>query len=169
MLVFILVFYSLWFLLTVIVQLRKFDINISKKIKTADYFKMFPLWSLFAPRPMGIDYILFYRDRAGDTTSAFKEIKINETKWGLKFIFNPNQRIKAALSRIFIYLSRQVKQGKAFDEIKASMEYNALLNYVKRHDSKNGIERQFAIYGFKGFKNEDKPFLVLTSDFHYVD
>ncbi len=162
----ILTLYSVFFLLTVLIQFKATGARLSFFVSRYDIFKILPVWQFFTPRPHNIDYTFFYRD---DKNADFQQI-LDDPEKGLKtLIFNSNGRIKTYSRYIGRNLNKKLKEGNTRHQIAESLEYDMLKRLVAVYKSDKGVYRQISVYANFGYHEKRAPILLFLSDPYYVD
>ncbi|REC60465.1 hypothetical protein DRF65_20595 [Chryseobacterium pennae] len=160
----LIIFFSLLFLLNVIIQ-------VSKKchfILDYDYFGLLMIWSLFAPRPISFDYKLFYRDLDyNDMTSELEEIIFDNNDY-LR-IFNFNDKIYTSISKSVFYIAQMKRKGIIDRVILSSYYYEIIENLVKNYKNSPNIKTRQLIISKVGLIDGEYKFkniIVSNIDFN---
>lgn len=172
MFIVVIIFYSLWFILTIMNQFK--NAAYRKYILKIDIFRVLPLWTFFAPNPGVSDYNLLYRIKTVDgTILPFINIVLRSNKTISNAIWNPSKRGQKALNDFVQEIRRMVKKDGVIEEnqhlLKITIPYIAIIHYCS-HINQNSINDsiQFTIIESFGYTDRFEPRLVFNSDFHSI-
>jgi hypothetical protein len=162
-------FLLLWLILTLIFNIPKLDILISRYLPTGRWTILIPSWSFFAPNPAKSDHALLYRDLydSGEI-SPWREVISSQLRHLRTSVWNPDGRPKKALSDATSSLMRLARRHNGADtSMVLSVPYLLLLNRISCIPSGPGVtNRQFLIVRYS--VKQPQPEVVLLSNMHEI-
>ena len=122
------VFFSVWFLLTIAFQKNN---RLSRLTTRFDRFTLVPKWSFFSPDPGASNYHFVYRSR-DDKTSASPWLELDLSPRGLLFpIWNPRKRYREGMIELFQLLALFSLNNSA-ERLQFTAPYIILLDVVRK-------------------------------------
>jgi len=122
------VFFSVWFLLTIAFQK---DNRLSRLTTRLDRFTLVPKWSFFSPDPGASNYHFVYRSR-DDKTSASPWLELDLSRRGLLFpIWNPRKRYREGMIELFQLLALFSLNNSA-ERLQFTAPYIILLDVARK-------------------------------------
>ena len=162
----IIIFYVVWFVVSVINQ---FNIKSLRKYKRFDIFHLIPGWRFFAPAPVKNDYHLLYRDKVNGVLNDFTLIEIYNNKSFFKIFFNPKARIKKTFFAFATSYSKEDIFNKNDSSHIISIGYLTILSIVMKLPAQKNSQRQFIIIRTVGNDTNFEPQILMTSNFHDIE
>lgn len=162
-------FFVLWLIATAAFQAPS---RLQDWLRQSEIFALVPRWHFFAPTPGVQDFTLIYRDQAADgSLSPWREVPVvTVPRQPINALWNPSRRHTKAMLDITKELFQLIAQNQDETEIKLSVPYLALLNYVSRLP-RLGVDRftQFALVMSNSSATTDPPAVVFVSALHEIE
>lgn len=173
----IIALFALWFLVSVLFQIRP----VAARIGRFDRLGLLPKWTFFAPNPGIHDHHIIYREcdasldvaKARDAgpvagLSPWRQLADLCSGHNILFVWNPQRRVTKTISDLVnsLAITRRAVAGSPH-LIQFTVDYFLLLHLVQRGASEC-VKRQFAIVRSHGFASERSTELVFISNFHNV-
>jgi hypothetical protein len=168
--------FSLWFLLSILYQVRPF----AGKIGRFDRLGLLPRWTFFAPNPGIYDHHIIYREcdpavrpetldsGCGEGLSGWRQLEGLCNGGNVPLVWNPQRRVTKTITDVVnaLMTARRIFQDRP-NLIQFTLEYFLLLHLVQRH-VREGAFCQFAVVRSHGFSGDRTPGIVFLSNFHRV-
>jgi hypothetical protein len=123
----ILLFFGLWFLLTLITQIKG---RVRYRLKGWDVLGLIPIWSFFAPRPSNSDMHLLFRDLGpSGVWGPWNPVETIPPRRVYHLLWNPRRRPHAALINLWRDFPVPARPADV-QKFKHSVAYRAIQNLV---------------------------------------
>jgi hypothetical protein len=156
----IFLFYAAWGILSLICQ---GDHHIIKRIKGKDVWGLIPNYKFFCPKPLQIDYHLYYRQAlAPDELNDWQEISIHRRNLATGFLWNPGKRDR----KIFTSTVKSILKNRHKPYKPKGRVYHFFLQYVLNQASLKGKPVQFKITTRQDLASNPEEVVAFTSIFH---
>lgn len=163
--VFLLLF-SLWLVLTVVVQ---FDITYKSALSRFDILGLLPRWTFFAPTPAHTDIRLLVRFGNSSGLTPWNELwlssRVDESRTYVRGLFNPYRRIEKYLSDFRNVL---MEPKISPPQVRMSSEYITLLALSELAARSLGAETVQFMLAETNYTLPDQFSTILISDMHRV-